>query len=158
MILVTYLRLKLWAVIQPSTEDQKLKEYKINCGDAKFKVLKSEQCDFMVVLKMEKILYITLGARDFSWAVSAVSVKSSDRSRDFGLWLTPKQPAAREKKKPWPRVTYMYIYALNGESYLTAYACFAVQHFIHTNPYHFANMPSPSNTHEMLVFSKIPPN
>ena len=49
MILVTYLRLKLWAVIQPSTEDQKLKEYKINCGDAKFKVLKSEQCDFMVV-------------------------------------------------------------------------------------------------------------
>ena len=47
---------------------------------------------------MEKILYITLGARDFSWAVSAVSVKSY-RSRDFGLWLTPKQPAAREKKK-----------------------------------------------------------
>ena len=51
MILVTYLRPKLWAVT--STEDQKLKEYKINCGDAKFKVLKSEQCDFMVVLKME---------------------------------------------------------------------------------------------------------
>ena len=45
----------------------------------------------------------------------------------------------------------MYIYALNGESYWTACACFAVQHFIHTNPYNFANMPSPSNTHEMLL-------
>ena len=31
-----------------------------------------------------------------------------------------RDPAAREKKKPWPRVTYMYIYALNGESYWTA--------------------------------------
>ena len=52
----------------------------------------------------------------------------------------------------------MYIYALNGESYWTPCACLAVHHFIHTNPYNFANIPSPSKTHEMLVFSKIQPN
>ena len=97
---MTYLKPRIMGYgIQPATEDQRLKEHKINCGDAKFGVLKSELCFFF---KKWSKYYITLGSRDVSWAVSAVSVKSSDRSRDFGLWLTPKHPAAREKKNPGP--------------------------------------------------------
>ena len=53
-----------------------------------------------------------------------------------------------------PPCNILYICALNGESYWTPCACLAVQHFIHTNPYNFANIPSPSNIHEMLVFFK----
>ena len=54
-----------------------------------------------------------------------------------------------------PPCNILYIYALNGESYWTAGACLAVQHFIHTNrPYNFANIPSPSSTNEVLVFFK----
>ena len=49
-----------------------------------------------------------------------------------------------------PPCNILYIYALNGESYWTAGACLAVQHFIHTNrPYNFANILSPSSTHEI---------
>lgn len=53
----------------------------------------------------------TQGARDFSWAICGfgqvfiVTGAKSFAARDFGLWPTPKHPAARKKQTLVPRIT-----------------------------------------------------